>query len=389
MRSAPIIVLGLIGIVLAQGAWTPQASGTTERFRGVSAVSERVAWASGNRGTVVRTVDGGATWTLVSPPDAAALDFRDIEAFDADTAYVLSIGNGDKSRIYKTADGGKTWAVQFTSADPVSFYDAIAFWDARTGLAFGDPVDGHFTVIRTDDGGRTWTPVPSANLPPALEGEGAFAASGTCLVVEGTANAWFGTGGAARARVFRSTDRGLTWSVADTPIMAGNASSGIFSLAFADARRGIAVGGDYRRERDSGDNLAFTSDGGQTWSYQGTASQPAFATDFRSHERAANPVFTRTASQPASATDSRSHERAANPVLTATRLRGFRSAVAFVPGSQGLWLVAVGPAGTDISRDGGATWAPHGDDGYHAFSFARGSAVGWAAGEQGRLARYR
>jgi photosystem II stability/assembly factor-like uncharacterized protein len=355
----------LVCAVSAQGTWAPQASGTTERFRGVSAVSERIAWASGSKGTVVRTIDGGATWTAVPPPDAAALDFRDIEAFDANTAYVLSIGNGDMSRIYKTADGGKTWALQFTSADPKSFYDAIAFWDARTGLAFGDPVDGRFTVIRTDDGGRTWAPVPSANLPPALEGEGAFAASGTCLVVEGTANVWFGTGGAARARVFRSTDRGLTWSVADTPIMAGNASSGIFSLAFADGRRGIAVGGDYRKERESGDNLAFTSDGGQTWAFQGVASQPA------------------------SATDSRSRERAANPVVTPARLRSFRSAVAFVPGTKGLGLVAVGPGGTDISRDGGVTWAPLGEDGYHAFSFARGAAVGWAAGEQGRLASYR
>jgi photosystem II stability/assembly factor-like uncharacterized protein len=315
----------------------------------VSAVSERVAWASGNKGTVVRTVDGGATWTLVSPPDAAALDFRDIEAFDADTAYVLSIGNGDTSRIYKTADGGKTWALQFTSPDPKSFYDAIAFWDVNNGLAFGDPVGGRFTVISTADGGRTWTPVPPANLPPALEGEGAFAASGTCLVVEGTANAWFGTGGAARARVFRSTDRGRTWSVADTPIMAGNASSGIFSLAFADARRGIAVGGDYRRERDSGDNLISTTDGGKTWELP----------------------------------------RAAQPGASTARLRSFRSAAAFVPGTKGLGIVVTGPGGTDLSRDGGATWAPLGDDGYHAFSFGRGASAGWAAGEQGRLALYR
>jgi photosystem II stability/assembly factor-like uncharacterized protein len=317
----------------------PQAAGTTERFRGVSAVSEQVAWASGNKGTIVRTTDGGATWTPVSPPDASSLDFRDIEAFSADTAYVLSIGSGAASRIYKTSDGGKTWALQFTSADPKSFYDAIAFWDVNTGLAFGDPVDGRFTVIRTIDGGRTWTPVPPANVPPAIDGEGAFAASGTCLVVEGAANAWFGTGGASRARVFRSTDRGLTWTVADTPIMAGNASSGVFSLAFADALHGLAVGGDYRKERDSGDNLASTSDGGKTWA-------------------------------------------------VATRLRSFRSAVAFLPGSKGQGALAVGPGGTDLSRDGGATWAPLGEDGYHAFSFARGTAVGWAVGEQGRVAKY-
>ena len=357
--------LSVAVLAAAQGSWTPQSSGTTERLRGVSAVSDRVAWASGAKGTVVRTTDGGATWRNVSPPDAAALDFRDIEAFDANTAYVLSIGNGDASRIYKTVDGGTSWALQFKSSDPKSFYDAIAFWDAQTGIAMGDPVDGRFTVIRTTDGGRTWAAIPPANMPPALEGEGGFAASGTCLVVQGTANAWIGTGGAARARVFRSTDRGLTWAVADTPIMAGNASSGVFSLAFADAVHGIAVGGDYRKELESGDNLAHTSDGGKSWSFLGTASRPA------------------------SATGARSQERAAQPVPTPTRLRSFRSAVAFVPGTKGRGVIGVGPGGTDVSRDGGVTWAPLGDEGYHAFSFAPGSAVGWAAGEKGRVALFR
>ena len=146
---------------------------------------------------------------------------------------------------------------------------------------------------------------------------------------------------------------------------AGNSSSGIFSLAFADAQHGLATGGDYRKEQDSGDNLVSTSDGGQTWSFLGTASQPASATGPRSRERAANPVF------------------------TPARLRSFRSAAAFVPGSKGRGIVAVGPGGTDVSRDGGATWTPLGEDGYHAFSFARGRAIGWAAGEQGRVALYR
>jgi photosystem II stability/assembly factor-like uncharacterized protein len=335
-------------------AWTPQTSGTAERLRAVSAVSETVAWASGNNGTVVRTSDGGATWTRVSPPGTDTLDFRDIEAVDATTAYILSIGPADRSRILKTTDAGQTWTPQFTNADPRAFYDAVAFWDARRGLAVGDPVDGHHTVVRTEDGGRTWTPVPAANLPPALEGEGAFAASGTCLVVQGVRNAWIGTGGAARARVFRSHDGGLTWKVADTPIMAGVASAGIFSLAFTDERNGVAVGGDYRKEGDTGDNIAFTADGGATWTMKG-----------------------------------------------ATRLRGFRSAVAYVPGSSGRHLMAVGPAGSDESSDGGATWSTLGDDGYHAFSLVpvRGvvrqaqhaptflKGAGWAVGEQGRIGK--
>jgi photosystem II stability/assembly factor-like uncharacterized protein len=326
----------------AASSWVLQTSPATERLRGVSAASDTVGWASGNKGTVVRTVDGGATWTRVAVPDADGLDFRDIEAFSPDAACILAIGPGDKSRIYRTGDGGRTWVLQFTNPDSRAFYDAVAFWDAKTGVAVGDPVDGRFTIIRTTDGGRTWTPVPAANVPEALPGEGAFAASGTCLVVQGARLAWFGTGGAARARVYRTADQGLTWAVADTPIMAGNASSGIFSLAFSDAARGIAVGGDYRLERESGDNLSITGDGGRTWAFAG-----------------------------------------------ATRLRSFRSAVAYVPGSNGRRLIAVGPGGTDASADGGLTWTPLGAEGFHALSISPAGGAVWAVGEQGRIARLR
>src|SRR5512137_1570489 len=259
----------------ASSSWVVQTSPTSERLRGVSAASDTVAWASGNNGTVVRTTDGGATWTHVVVPGAESLDFRDIEAFGADTAYMLAIGPGDKSRIYKTTDGGKTWALQFTNPDARAFYDALAFWDEQHGIAVGDPVDGRFTILRTADGGTTWTRVPAASMPEALPGDGAFAASGTCLTVHGSRHAWFGTGGAARARVFRSADQGLTWAVADTPIMAGNASSGVFSLAFSDPEHGIAVCGDYRVERETGDNLAITNDGGLTWAFAGAARLPS------------------------------------------------------------------------------------------------------------------
>ena len=86
---------------------------TTASFRGLSVVNEKVIWASGTGGTVIRTIDGGKKWNVIKVPDAAKLDFRDIEAFDANTAYILSIGNGESSRIYKTTDGGKTWKLQF------------------------------------------------------------------------------------------------------------------------------------------------------------------------------------------------------------------------------------------------------------------------------------
>jgi photosystem II stability/assembly factor-like uncharacterized protein len=320
--------------------WQLQTSGTTERLRSVSAASLTVVWASGNRGTVVRADGTGAHWTVLAVPGAEGLDFRDIEATSDRTAYVLSIGAGDKSRIYKTTDAGKTWVLQFTNADPKAFYDAIAFWDERNGIAVGDPVDGRFTILRTADGGRTWALTPEADRPVALPGDGMFAASGTCLTVQGKTNAWFGTGGAAQARVLRTTDRGATWSEAATPIVAGTPSAGIFSIAFSDALHGIVVGGDYRKEKEPSDNVALTSDGGRTWAAVG-----------------------------------------------GVKLRGFRSGVVFVPGSRGRDVVAVGPAGSDRSLDGGRTWSPIGDVGFHALSVDRAANGVWAVGEQGRVGR--
>jgi photosystem II stability/assembly factor-like uncharacterized protein len=334
------MALSFGAVLSAQSPWTPQASPTSERLRGVSAASDKVAWASGAKGAVLRTVDGGLTWAALTVPDAAALDFRDIEAFDAKTAYVLSIGSGDASRIYKTTDGGRTWTLQFKNDDPKAFYDAIAFWDRDHGLAVGDPVDGRATILRTSDGGRRWERLPADRVPAALPGDGAFAASGTCLVTTGRADAWFGTGGAAKARVFHTADAGETWAVAETQITAGTASSGIFSLACADTQDGIAVGGDYRQEKATGENMQFTTDRGVTWTFAG-----------------------------------------------ATRLRSFRSAVAYRPGSNGRTIIAVGPGGTDRSDDHGRTWTPIGDEGYHALSIEPRGRAAWAVGEQGRIAR--
>ncbi len=169
----------------ARAQWIGQTSGTNVRLRGVSAVNGRVAWASGAGGTYARTTDGGRTWQTGQVPGAAELDFRDVDAFDAETAYLLAIGEGERSRIYKTTDGGRNWTLQFQNRRAAAFYDCMAFWDASRGIAMSDPVDGRFLVVKTEDGGRTWKEVDPAGMPPALEGEGGFAASGTCVAVGG------------------------------------------------------------------------------------------------------------------------------------------------------------------------------------------------------------
>ena len=327
---------------VATAQWQDQTSGTTASLRGLSVVNDRVAWASGTRGTVLRTRDGGTTWQVMMVPGADSLDLRDIAAFDDRRAYVLSIGNGSASRIYKTVDGGATWALQFTNPDSAAFYDCFDFWNAERGLAVSDPMHGRFRVIGTGSGGGTWTELPRERIPPADAGDGAFAASGTCLVVGRPDNVWIASGGGREARVYRSGTGGINWQVASTPIRSGAPARGIFSIAFADARHGVAVGGDYQAPTDTTANVALTDDGGATWR------------------------------------------------LPVGRPMGYRSGVAYVPGTDGHLLVAVGTSGSDYSRDGGETWIPIDTVSYNSVAFAAGAAAaGWAVGPNGRVAKWR
>ena len=323
-------LLPLVSLAFAQ-SWTAQSSGTNASLRGVSAVSDRVAWASGNNGTFLRTIDGGGKWTAARVPGAADLDFRGIHAFDDKTAFLLSIGTGEKSRVYKTADGGATWNLLYTNPDPKGFFDAIAFWDASHGIILGDPVDGRFVILTTRDGGATWT---RQKTPPAQSQEGAFAASNSCLTVRGAHEVWFASGGPNGARVFHSTDGGETWSVSKTPVRNDSAAAGIFALAFSDTRHGIAVGGDYNKPSETTGNIAVTADGGKTWS------------------------------------------GAAAP-------NGFRSDVKYLAVPK-IWIVT-GTSGSDISTDDGKSWKQFDSGNYNAMSFA--GAAGWAVGPKGAVAR--
>jgi photosystem II stability/assembly factor-like uncharacterized protein len=271
MHARRWLCVVLTGLCSAQ-IQTQQDSRTTENLRGVSAVSAIVVWASGTHGTYLRTLDGGFSWTQAQVPGAETLDFRDVEAFSADEAYLLAIGPGDQSRIYKTTDAGKHWALEFTNPEPKGFFDCMAFWDRTHGIAVGDPVDGKFELIATDDGIH-WKPLTPTLLPPAIEGEGSFAASGTCITVQEKSDVWFATGGKI-ARVFHSRDRGKTWSVVPTPITQGTDSSGIFTIAFADPRHGLIAGGDYKHPEQEGANLAYTEDGGATWKLSPISHQP-------------------------------------------------------------------------------------------------------------------
>lgn len=332
-RFSASLSLIFIAISISDAQWQKQTIDTKASLRGLSVVNEKIIWASGTGGTFLRTIDGGKNWIIGKVPAADKLDFRDVEAFDANTAYVLSIGEGENSRIYKTTNGGATWELQFKNTNPKGFFDAFAFWDKMHGIAMSDPVDGKYLLIETKDG-ENWKVIADNQSPRAKEGEAAFAASGTCLITQGKSNVYLVSGG-AEARVFHSGARGIAWIVSDTPITKGTAGSGIFSIAMFDEKRGVIVGGNYEKPEEISNNLAFTNDGGINWT-------------------------------------------------PGKGLSGYRSGVTYIDKNT---LLAVGSSGSDLSTDGGKSWINLDRENYNAVQ-AKGRKAVWTVGANGLVAKY-
>jgi len=342
-----VAIVGMLGMLAAGRARahgaapapvvTEQNSGTRARLQAVSAVSERVVWASGIRATWARTLDGGATWVADSMADSW-LEFRDVHAVSADRAWLLASGPGDSSRIYRTEDGGRHWTLQFQNRDSSAYYDAFDFWDAGHGIVVGDAVRGHMVIRTTDDGGATWTPTPVEGMPPALPGEGAPSASGTCIVTRSRGRAWFSTEAESGGRVYSSLNYGRTWRVAQTPFPRGR-DTGIASVAMRDDAHGFALGGRLLENRDTSVAVAMTADGGRTWTV------------------GARPPFT-------------------GPVYGSALLR-----------ARGDELLVAGPSGVALARlsDGPPAWSLVSSD--DCWAVDAKSSVAWAVGPGGRIIR--
>ena len=321
-------------IVAATGSWwSVRPTGVDSNLRGVAVVVRRsgtIVWATGSQGTVLRSVDGGNTWTPAHISGSEHLDFRGVQTFDGKTVYVMSSGEGEQSRIYKSADGGTTWEMQYTDKRKSFFLDALVCSDDKHCFALSDPVDGKFLVLSTADGSH-WKELPREHLPAALPQEGAFAASNSSLLLYGKSELYFGTGG-PKARVFHSKDLGESWTVSETPILSGKPSEGIFSVVRAGDTI-VVMGGDYSEPNKRGKTAAYSKDEGETWH------------------------------------------------LAEELPAGFRSAVdTFDAG-----FVAVGPNGAETSRDG-IHWVHIDSPNLNAVTFISGK--GWAAGAKGMVAEF-
>lgn len=321
-----------IGSAFGDSSWTVTSTGSTASLRAIVAVNDQNVWASGSKGTVLHSIDGGGHWTKMTglPED---LDFRGLQTLDGNTVILMSAGLGEKSRLYRTIDAGVHWTLVYQNTAPQAFFDDVAFFDFRFGLVVGDPVDGAFFLLSTFDAGATWKRLdgPSAELD-----EGAFAASNTSLTVDRSGHAWFGTGGIRGGRIYRSEDYGRTWIVTQSAIRHDTAESGVFSIAFRDSKNGYAIGGDYKKPGDEESVFAETNDGGHSWH---TLSGPF----------------------------------------------GYRSAVAV----HEHYVFVTGPSGSEFRLAMKAKkWQPIAGEGFNALSVpARGKMV-WACGDKGRIAHF-
>ena len=331
--------------LLASLTVTVQDIDTEALLISAHALDTLTVWAAGTKGTVARTTDGGRTWASGVVPGADTLQFRDVYAFSADEALVLSIGPGEASRIYRTADGGDAWELAFVNPEPDGFFDCLAFWDARHGFAFSDSVDGRFLYAETSDGGRSWALRDA--LPAATEGEGGFASSGTCAAAYGRTG-WIATGNAAQPRILRTTDRGATWTSAPVPLDGGDAA-GATSVSFRGDQVGLAVGGSLTARDLFGRTVARSADGGQTWTLGDSLPFPG----------------------------------AAYGVAWLTTLPA-----QLATGDA----VAVGPGGVGVTGDGGLTWGLLSEDEHWGLAVAPTGAetrprVAWLVGPEGRITR--
>ena len=324
----------------SRAQWDLEDSHTTASLRGIHNVGGGVAWASGSNGTVLRTEDGGYLWQTCSmPPGAEKLDFRGIQAFDENTAIVMSSGKGDLSRLYKTTDGCQTWKLVFTNPDPNGFWDSVRFEGTnaklrnhtRRGVLIGDPVNGRFPIFISSDLGSTWANLKDKDLkqlPRTHRGESLFAASNSSADAVGDAgNLTFVTGGTGGPRMLHLVGGGLvldTWmtlpSFEETTMHFPHSaeSQGAFSVSHHQIDQVtfefMVVGGDYSKPDSPGYSVFLPV---PTYSF------------FVRHQ---------------------------NSIYPATPPHGYRSAVAYDPDHK-LWIT-VGPNGTDISIDDGRNWRP-------------------------------
>lgn len=310
-------------------------TGTKTSLRGLCVVNDNVIWVSGSHGMVGKSLNAGKNWNWMTVKGFEDREFRDIEAFDANTAIILCVA--EPAYILKTIDGGVTWKVVYENKTSGMFLDAMDFSDARNGIVVGDPVGGRIFLARTHDSGNTWQEIPAEfNRQKIDSGEAFFASSGTNIRLFRDSSYLVVSGG-LRSRLISNHNAHVL------PVIQGRETTGANSLDVYDGgdprkvgRRMIVVGGDFQQPAATTQNCYYTINGGKTW--KAPHSPP----------------------------------------------RGYRSCVEYLSPKD---IVACGLNGIDYSSDGGRNWIQVSKQGFHVCRIARNGSAFFLAGNDGKIGK--
>jgi photosystem II stability/assembly factor-like uncharacterized protein len=309
-------------------------TGTKTSLRGLCVVNDNVIWVSGSHGTVGKSLNSGKNWNWMIVKGFEEKEFRDIEAFDGNTAIIMAVDS--PAYILKTTDGGVTWKVVYENKTKGMFLDAMDFSDISNGIVVGDPIAGKSFLAYTSDNGSTWKEMPDEKRPKADSGEAFFAASGTNIRLFRDGGYYIVSGGSKSRLISKSFTIKL-------PVIQGKETTGANSLDIydnGDPRRGgkkmIVVGGDFLAPASAVKNCFFTINGGKTWK----------APNIPPH--------------------------------------GYRSCVEYLSPKD---IIACGINGVDYTNDGGRNWKWISREGFHVCRIARNGSAFFLAGENGKIAK--
>ncbi len=304
-------------------------------FRGCE-VKHGIAVVAGNNGKVFIAKQRNRKWKEYIIEGTENLEFRDVEILSRKEILLMSAGEGKASKIYRTENGGKSWVCTHTNTYEKGFYNGFDFWDKKNGVMISDPIDDKLYLLKTSDGGKTWNRIETAQLPEVSAKEYGFAASGTGICTFGKSELRVATGG-EQARIFSSSDYGENWEIAETPIIQGEDSQGIFSIDFWNKNKAVAVGGDWKKESGRGDNVCVLNRK-NGWHLQDVDAQQLM----------------------------------------------YASCVQYL--DEPFSLIATGPSGTAYSTTGGEDWYYDTiTKGFHAVSFDKESKLGLLSGRNGSV----
>jgi photosystem II stability/assembly factor-like uncharacterized protein len=338
MQKQFFLFLSLFLVQLSAFSQSPKVeiltSGTKTSLRGLSVVNDNIIWVSGSNGMVGKSLNGGKNWKWMTVNGFEKTEFRDIEAFDANTALIMAIA--EPAYILKTNNGGESWKVVYENKSKGMFLDAMDFANSQKGIVIGDPIDGQVFIAHTEDTGNTWKEMAADTRIKADSGEAFFAASGSNVKLF-INNEFFMVSGGKRSRLMSNS------SSYELPVVQGKESTGANSIDIYDngmpgkpGKNMVVVGGDFAADSATTNNCFYSKDAGKTW------------------------------------------------IAPITPPHGYRSSVEFLSKKN---LLTCGINGVDYSNDAGKHWAWISKNGFNTCRIARVGTAVFLAGNNGKIAK--